>query len=322
MLKIFLLLCLSFFAYAPMAQADVSFITVNDEESYNEVEDFSNTYEINFNRHGENKINKCQAVRIDKYWFLTAAHCVENACKGNCSFQARLVVGPNYEADMTVTHTPKSPKIFKHPKANVNKHSSAYDLALLYFKPSESKLVYKDLSKRMAITERQFLNRIPNESIYHKAVKGTNIPNLLIMAQKKTAILDRELSIISIWNGEKSVMKNSKDMIFSPSVNLFFTKNFGVKKGISGSGVMSNTGELVGIVSAIGTVGLLNPKTQKYEPTELVYISAFDQSVVDFIHENMGSFGYIESGAEHIKSLTPFQKNFANSITQMQSLKK
>ncbi len=116
--------------------AEVSFVSVNDEAAYKEVSDFSNTYEINFNRHGENNINKCQAVRLQEYWFLTAAHCVENACRDNCSFQARLIVGPNYEADMTITHTPKSPKIYKHSKAKIDKMSSSYDLALLHFKPS------------------------------------------------------------------------------------------------------------------------------------------------------------------------------------------
>lgn len=321
MQKIFLLLFLFIFAYIPSAQADVSFITVSDEEAYKEVDDFSNTYEINFNRHGEMNINKCQAVRLEEHWFLTAAHCVENACRGNCSFQARLVVGPNYEADMTVTHTPKSPKIFKHPKANIEKRSSSYDLALLYFKPSESKVVYKDLSRRMALTEAQFLQRIPNESLYYKAVKGTNIPNLLVMPHKKNVALDRELSIISIWNGQKSVMNNTENMIFSPKLNLFFTKNFGVIKGISGSGVMTNTGELVGIVSAIGSIAIRNPKTNKYDPTEMVYISAFDQSVVDFIHEKMGSFGYVEAGEDYVKTLNPFQKNLANAIVQIQSAK-
>ena len=130
------------------AWAEVSFVNVNDEAAYKNVSDFSNTYEINFNRHGENNINKCQAVRLQEYWFLTAAHCVEQACRDNCSFQARLIVGPNYEADMTVTHTPKSRKIFKHSKAKIDKMSSSYDLALLHFKPSESKVVYKDIFKK------------------------------------------------------------------------------------------------------------------------------------------------------------------------------
>lgn len=313
-MKRFLLFFTSLFLLSHQASAEVSFITVSDESSYNEVEDFSNTYEINFNRHGEKNINKCQAVRLDEYWFLTAAHCVENACRDNCSFQARLIVGPNYEADMTVTHTPQSPKIFKHEKAKLDKRSSSYDLALLYFKPSETKVVYKDMSIRRALTEEQFLQRIPNESLYYKAVKGTNIPNLLIVNEKEGKELNRSISAISIWDGKREVLDAKDSLVYSPQQKLFFTKNFGIIKGISGSGVMTNTGELVAIVSAIGSVGIYNKKTKKYDPLSIVYLSAFDQEVVDFIHEHVGSFGYIEATPEYWGNLNAKQKELLNLL--------
>lgn len=319
-MKNFLILSLFLTLAAPLF-ADVSFITVNDEAAYEEVEDFSNTYEINFNRHGEKKINKCQAVRLKEHWFITAAHCVENACRDNCSFQARLIVGPNYEADMTVTHTPKSPKIFKHSKAKLDKRSSSYDLALLYFKPSETKVVYKDMLIKRALTEAQFLERIPNKSLFYKAVKGTNIPNLLVMNEDSGKKLDRKISVISIWDGKREVMNNTDGLIYSPKQHLFFTKNFGIIKGISGSGVMTNTGELAAIVSAIGSIGLYNSATKKYDPVHMAYLSAFDQEVVDFIHEHAGSFGYIEAGPEYLQELNPKQKELLNAMDGLSLLK-
>ena len=313
-MKRFLLFFTSLFLLSHQASAEVSFISVSDETSYNEAEDFSNTYEINFNRHGESNINKCQAVRLQEHWFLTAAHCVENACRDNCSFQARLIVGPNYEADMTVTHTPQSPKIFKHKKAKLDKRSSSYDLALLYFKPSETKLVYKDMSIRRAITEDQFLQRIPNESLYYKAVKGTNIPPLLIVEEKEGKKLDRGISVISIWDGKREVLDAKDSLVYSPLQKLFFTENFGIIKGISGSGVMTNTGELAAIVSAIGTVGIYNQKTKKYDPVGIVYLSAFDREVVDFIHEHVGAFAYIEADPKYWGGLNARQKELLNLL--------
>ena len=302
--------------------AEVSFMTINDEAAYKNASDFSNTYEINFNRHGENNINKCQAVRLQEYWFLTAAHCVENACRDNCSFQARLIVGPNYEADMTVTHTPKSPKIYKHSKAKIDKLSSSYDLALLHFKPSETKVVYKDMSARIALSETQFLRRIPNDTLYYKAVKGTNIPSLLVMDSDSGKILDRELSVISIWDGKREVMNNEQPVIYSPKNKLLFTNNFGIKKGISGSGVMTNTGELVGIVSALDNISAFNNTTKKYQNINLVYFSAFDKETINFIQEHVGGISYIEAGPEFYKNLNNDQKNLLKAIDTIHSTRK
>lgn len=313
-MKVFTILLLALLLPCGQAAAGVSFISVSDDDSYNEAEDFSNTYEINFNRHGESDISKCQAVRLSEHWFLTAAHCVDNACKDECSFQARLIVGPNYEADMTITHTPQSPKIFKHKKAKLDSRSSSYDLALLYFKPSETKVVYKDMALKIALTEDQFLERIPNESLFYKAVKGTNIPNLLVVNSKQGKELKRDVSVISIWNGKREVLDAKDSLVYSPKQNLFFTENFGIIKGISGSGVMTNTGELAAIVSAIGSVGVYNQKTKKYDPVSIVYLSAFDQEVVDFINEHVGGFSYIEAGPEYWGEPNSKEKDILNLL--------
>ena len=119
MKKIFLfLLC---FALSPYLIAEVSFVNVKNEESYNSAKDFTNTYEINLNKHNTGELVKCQAVRLARNWFITAAHCVKNACESGCSFQARLLVGPNYELDFTATHANKfSKKIFTFSKTNIN----------------------------------------------------------------------------------------------------------------------------------------------------------------------------------------------------------
>ena len=161
--------------------AGVDFITISDEGQYKSVKDFTNTYEINFNQHHTKELLKCQAVRLSKNWFITAAHCVNNICTENdCSFQARLLVGPNYEADFTTTHGKKfGKKIYTFSKTKLDKKEVLYDIALIYFDPKDTKLVWKDPRYNSPLTESVFLRRIPNITEYIKAVNGTNLPIIL-----------------------------------------------------------------------------------------------------------------------------------------------
>ncbi|MCR5504798.1 MAG: trypsin-like serine protease, partial [Elusimicrobiaceae bacterium] len=161
--------------------AGVDFIRITDEDQYKSVKDFTNTYEINFNRHHTKDLLKCQAVRLSKNWFITAAHCVSDVCiNHDCSFQARLLVGPNYEADFTTTHGKSfGKKIYTFSKTKLGKKEILYDVALIYFDPRDTKLVWKDPRYNSPLTESMFLRRIPSRADYVKAVNGTNLPMIL-----------------------------------------------------------------------------------------------------------------------------------------------
>lgn len=290
-MKIKIILSISLIFLIVPIKAEVSFVTVTNEESYSSVKDFTNTYEINLNRHGANNVVKCQAVRLAKNWFITAAHCVDEPCsKGACSFQARLIVGPNYEVDLTTTQDKKlSKKIFKFNKTKLASRKIIYDIALIYFDPKETKTIFKDTATKRPISEMEFLRRIPNKTVYFRAINGTHLPTILVLNRKTPAVLKRNLSVISIWSGQKTLLKSSKlPVLYSPRLLNIITRNFGVIKGISGSGVMTNTGELLGIVSA--TADLKSTRSSSSIP--LIYISPFDKEIMSFILEHIPNVSY------------------------------
>lgn len=302
-----------FLCAAAFIKAEVSFVTVTNENSYNSVKDFTNTYEINLNKHGSTDVVKCQAVRLAKNWFITAAHCVKDACTDNtCSFQARLIVGPNYEADFTTTNGKKlSKKIFTFSKTKLEGKEILYDIALIFFDPKDTKTVFKDPLRKHYITEAEFLRRIPNRAVYLRALNGTHLPPILVMNTKNRVALKRDLSIISIWSGKKTLLKNSDAPVFySPKLSSIITRNFGVIKGISGSGVMTNTGELAGIVSAKAEL----KSSRLGLSTPLVYIAPFDKEIMAFILEHIPGVSYTEADGDFYRSLTSKEKKYITAI--------
>ena len=324
--KIFLFACLILMVTALMA--DVSFISVANEESYNSVKDFTNTYEINLNKHQSKDVVKCQAVRLARNWFITAAHCVKEVCSGDCSFQARLMVGDNYEADFTTTQAKKlSKKIFTFSKTQINSGQTLYDIALIYFDPKETKIIWKDLRRQrynenvdsffaMPISEAEFLKRVPSRAAYVRALNGTNLPTILVIDSKKPLVLNRDLSIISIWSGKKELLKSTKAPVFySAKLSNIITKNFGVIQGISGSGVMTNTGELLGIVSA--KADLIRQIGNETDTTPLVYIAPFDNEILEFILQHIPNISYITADDNYVRELTAQERRKLIAIEQL-----
>jgi len=289
--------------------AGVDFVTIADEGQYKSVKDFTNTYEINFNQHNSKDILKCQAVRLAKNWFITAAHCVNDVCtKNDCSFQARLLVGPNYEADFTTTHGKKfGKKIYTFSKTKLGKKEILYDIALIHFPSRDTKLIWKDPRYGTPLSEDVFMRRIPNRAAYVRTVNGTNLPTILMVNSTTPKVLNKDLSIVSIWSGKRGLLQSTEAPVFySPDLSMFVTRNFGVVQGISGSGVMTNTGELLGIVSAKADLFIKNSSGQKTVP--LVYIAPFDKEIMDFITENIPNISYVEAGSETFRPLTEPEK--------------
>ena len=312
-MKIKILLFILFLSFLTSVKAEVNFVVISNEKSYSSVKDFTNTYEINLNKHKSNKIIKCQAVRLAKNWFITAAHCVKKNCENSeCSVHARLIVGPNYEADLTTTQGKKlSKKIFTFSKTELHAKQILYDIALIYFDPKETKTIFKDPLRKRYISETEFLRRIPNKAIYLRALNGTHLPTILVMNTKTQVALKRNLSVVSIWSGKREVLKNTDATIFySPKLSNIITKNFGVIKGISGSGVMTNTGELLGIVSAKAELKYL----QHSSSIPLVYIAPFDKEIIAFILQHIPNISYIEADEQFYRTLSVDEKKYIDTI--------
>ncbi len=295
MRKVFLFFIFTLFCSAAFCQ-NVGFISSEEEiNSYATTDDFSNTFEINFApslqlKPGQQitfKATKCQAVRLSKSWFITAAHCVESTCKNGCDFQTRLIVGKNYEMDIIGTSMPKSPQIFIHPDRDINKDMATYDIALIHFKPSTSKFVYKDPQTTTGLTQQEFMNRLKNYRTYKRALSSYNTPTLLIMGayRKQGPVFARKFSVLSAFQDERKVLRSNNKAFYFPQTKTFVLQNFGIKHGISGSGLMTSKGELAAITSAI-SVGTINNNNQ------LAKFAAFDKSTLDFIQDKVGDIKY------------------------------
>ncbi len=281
---------------SPSFCQNVGFISTEKEvNTYTTTDDFSNTFEINFVS-AETKKNKtknqkyldtvkCQAVRLSKSWFITAAHCVETVCKNGCDYQTRLIVGRTYEMDIISQSDPKNPQVFIHPQRGQAERVSTYDIALVQFKPSNSKYVYKDPQNLRGITQNEFINRVKNYKTYKRALSSYNTPTLLIMGKyrQQGPVLARKFSVLSSFNEERKVLKSNNKAIYFPNRKVFILENFGIKQGISGSGLMTSKGELAGITSAISDNSRKN---------QLAQFSAFDKTTLNFIQEHIGEIEY------------------------------
>lgn len=298
MKNLFIILVFTLFICPAFGQS-VGYITsVKEINTYATTDDFSNTFEINFvseksknnKKKDKNKSYfdsvKCQAVRLSKSWFITAAHCVENVCEEGCDFQTRLVVGRNYEMDIISQSSPKRPQVFIHPNREIQtKNVSTNDIALIYFKPSNSKYVYKDPQSLHGITQNEFINRLKNYRTYKRALSSYNTPTLLIMGKyrQQGPVLARKFSVLSSFQDERKVLRSNNKAIYYPQNKTFILENFGIKQGISGSGLMTSKGELAGITSAISDTNNGN---------QLAQFAAFDKQTLKFIQEHVGDIEY------------------------------
>lgn len=269
-------------------------------QGYLNVDNFSNSYEINIYREGNSKMIKCQAVRLHKDWFLTSAHCFTSGiCDNSCTIEARLFFGRDkgtlnmrYEADISVLHQKANPNVFLlDPQAEKISASrlAAYDIALVHFPPQNSEYTYKDLGTSYLIKKQDFLDEIAKTSgtiPFYNALKGQTPPKLLLLKTQTQKMLNRIIMVPSIWDGSTHILSSQKNPVFfSPRHKFIYTLNFGIRQGVSGAGVMTNHGELVGIVASTASLsqtGAVNA-IDNYS-----FFAAFDDTVINFIKKTMG----------------------------------
>ena len=294
MKKFFLFFIFALFIYPAFGQS-VGFISTEEEiNTYATTDDFSNTFEINFAPKTKIKpgqktfqATKCQAVRLSKSWFITAAHCVEEVCKNGCDFQTRLIVGKNYEMDFIGQSTKNAPQIFIHPDRDAQKNMATNDIALVYFKPSTSKIVYKDPRTSRGMTHQEFMTKFKNYKAYKLALSSYNTPVLLIMGKyrKPGPVYARKFSVLSSFTDKREVLRSNNKAIYYPQTKTFVLENFGIRQGISGSGLMTSKGELAGITS---TISVLASNSEK----QLAQFAALDTKTLAFIQDKVGDIKY------------------------------
>lgn len=288
------------------AQAQVSVISVTDENKHATKEDFYHTFEIFIYPIDKSQPSKCQATRIHKRWFATAAHCVYQKCDNGCRVEMDLLEQP-YSVLASVQHVPagkqKKLHVFMHPDYKptvVTKN----DIALIKLDlQSASKLFYRRAAASGQPNQQvpqavfqQFLNSHKKAAAQYRRVLSPQIPPLLVF-DEMNYLLDRTISVISIFNGVREIKKDPHKVYYVKALGFAYTPDFGIRKGMSGSGVMTNTGELAGIISSnfVFNTPVTYKGDSRVKPAKVgnfFLFPAFNNALRQFLQDTMGSDYY------------------------------
>jgi len=322
MLKKLFLFLLGFVSVAVVAQ--VSVISVTDENKHSSKEDFYHTFEYYITSPGMQGGGKCQATRIGKRWFATAAHCVKELCAKKCTLQMDLLEFPT-SAVATAEHTAKAPAVFVHPGFTGQEYAKD-DFALIRLDLRRAPLVYYTRSKKqgmpnIAITKEEFeafLNKNRKAKSQYNRVLTPSFPPILVF-DEGNYLVDRNLSVISIFGGKREVKLNPHPVYYLKALGYAFTNNFGIRKGMSGSGVMTNTGELAGIISANMDVWFRKGDKRVQEENYFMF-PVFNGSLVSFMRDIMGSdFSRVEQKDAYPYAVRKTRKDFSHIIPILKS---
>lgn len=284
-----LLMC----AAAVSACAEISVLSVTDEDKHTHKEDFWHTFEY-YITSKDGKTGKCQATRIAKNWFATAGHCVADACADGCTLRMDIL-----EQACSVfvdgVSTVKKPIVFVHPRYSENIWEVKYDFALIKMDLAQLPAQYycrgvkggKNTAISQAEFERFLQRSAPSARREFNRALRPELPPLLIFPDA-TKRIDRKLSVVSIFSGKRSILHNPHPTDYVKELGFAYTQNFGVRKGMSGSGVMTNTGELAGIISGIMVLG--TPSGDKTE--DYFMFPVFNAELTEFMENTMGSDYY------------------------------
>ena len=292
------LIILGCFAAALPVCAQVNVISVTDEDKHTRKEDFYHTFEYYVTPTGKKSVSagKCQATRIGRRWFATAAHCVKKHCKNGCTIQMDLLEQP-VSAMARVTHTSKRPAVFIHPQFTEGKMVQN-DLALIRLDLDRAPQTYyrRPAGKRkynLAVTKQEFaafLEQNPQAARQYRRIVSPEFPPLVLF-DEGNYLIDRDLSVISILGGKREIKPDPYPVYYVKELGFAYTNNFGVRQGMSGSGVMTNTGELIGIISA-NLTAVRAPGTKGAKEEEYFMFPVFNRELASFMEGVMGSDYY------------------------------
>ena len=330
-----ILLSLSCLVFPIISAAEVSVMTVTDEAKHTTKADFLHTFEYyilplqrSSQAVGNGTVGKCQATRIGRRWFATAAHCLENACKDGCQIQMDLLEN-NVSALATVSHTKKNPAVFIMPGFSYDVFVKN-DFALIRLDLDRAPRAYYkrgEGGERIFFSKQQFDQAVAKTPSVRSAlyrIQSPSFPPILVF-DNGNYLLDRTISVISIFDGKRVVKPNPNPVHYVKKLGFAYTKNFGVRRGMSGSGVMSNTGEFLGVISGIfqTTKAAANKEEPPSVLDEKFMFFVFNQPAIDFMKEVMGSDFYkLDVKDAYPNSVRKSRKDYTELVNRMEQLYK
>ncbi len=200
-------------------------------------------------------VYSCQAVRLHKNWFLTAAHCVYSACSGSqpCTVQITLAEA-ELRQTVRVYHSTSSQRVFIYPGFFPGQNRiSSVDVALIRFEPETADYSYAALGKEgwKSVPQERFAALL-KDSPETQAQLGALGVRLISSANLGNARFLPGIVVPKTVNGLVSYLQSpSDDIYFVAKLQHFISPGFGVRRGNSGGGVFTPQGDLAGLVSSL-----------------------------------------------------------------------
>lgn len=201
------------------------------------------------------RVYSCQAVRIHRNWFLTAAHCVYTACSGSqpCTVEITLA-----EADLRqlvrVYHSTSSQRVFIYPGFFPGQNRiSSVDVALVRFEPETAEYAYAAQGKEgwTKISQERFYSLLKESPETQAQLSASNV-RLIGAANLGNSLFRPGIVVPKTVNGVVSYLQSpSDDIYFVEKLQHFLSPGFGVRRGNSGGGVFTPQGDLAGLVSSL-----------------------------------------------------------------------
>ena len=288
------LLSLFFLGYAwgmPCAQEKPVFVA----------EDFANQskFWVQDNRDAQ----QCQATRILPNWYMTAAHCVRPYCDKQCQLTFALLQG-ELQASAQVYHTASNPRVFTPRQYHRGEAKSIrYDVALIYFNPAEEDYFFYDARNKKVLDRGGFLKALnlapySDQRSQWLALEQAR-PKIFVIPEGSTRHAQYSLAVPDL-RGAGIFFHDSKtsDFYYFKELHHYMGSNFGVQKGMSGSGVIMPGGDILGVVSSsLSTHNSLITYDDKDQPVHSVPYSAdyflftpLTPSNMNFIRATISSF--------------------------------
>jgi len=322
------------FGFLPL-RAEVSTFSVVDENKHSKKEDFYHTFEYLILPPGQQngQVKKCQATRVTPKWFVTAAHCVRESCQDGCEIQLDLL-GYSPSVLARFTHPSKKnrknqkPIVFVHPNYSPNVFAKN-DFALLHLDVNNAPKIHylrptPKQNYRQIIPAKQFNDFLEKNRGAKAALTHALHPKLppILYFDEGNFVLDRKISVIAIFDGVRDVKPDPNPVYYLKALGFAHTKNFGVRQGMSGSGVMTNTGELIGMVAGnFETWQQQGNNIQKGE--DYFMFPVFNKGLMDFMKNTMGSdFDKITIKEAYPYCVSKTGKDFSRLIKMVNSADK
>lgn len=197
-------------------------------------------------------VYNCQAVRLHPDWFLTSAHCVYSACATRpCTVEITLAQSADLTARVRVKHSTTSPAVFIYggffPGQN---RISGVDAALIRFNAQKAEYSYTRTEDGQPLTRTEFekLLRFDPEAQLQLNASGARLLNV---SGVSTVRLRPGIVVPKVTNGNISYLAGGGDVYFVDELQHFLSPGFGVRRGNSGGGVFTRSGDLAGVVSSL-----------------------------------------------------------------------